>query len=265
MFGRSPALASWRTFVIGGKLPNIGIDAQGDRLERISREQGQGEDEIPPPVQEREYRDRDDGRAAHRQDDADEHLPLRSAVDPRSLEHILGQAQHERAQHQDAERDRIARVGQDQAGVGIQQMQLVVQDEQRVGDHDRRQDLRDEQPADQQAGDPEPVPGQRVRGRQRDRQREDRGAEPDDQAGQHVAALDGQHGRVVGQCPARREEVVVRRGDKLAVRLERSDDHRVQREQQDDEGGQRGDAGERLSEITSHAVSPRSDSRLSQM
>ncbi len=114
---------------------DVVVDAEGDRLERAPVQQGEREYEVTPAVQEREKRDGDDGRPAHRQDDPDERAPFGGAVHPGGLQDVGRQAEHERAHDQDAERHRVARVGQDQARVGVQQVELVVDDEQTVSDH----------------------------------------------------------------------------------------------------------------------------------
>ncbi len=98
-------------------------------------------------------------------------------------------------------------------------------------------------------------------GRQRDGQGEDRGGDADDQAGQDVAALGRDDVPVVGQRRGGREEVVVR-AQQLGVVLERADDDRVDREQQDRQRDQRGDSGQPRREFPLPAhVSPASVNR----
>ena len=97
--------------------------------------------------------------------------------------------------------------------------------------------------ADDDHRDPEPVPGQRVRGGHRDGQRQQGGEDADDQRADDVAALG--IGRPCCSWRRRRgrQEVVVR-AQQLAVVLQGPDDHRVQREQQDDQGDERAERGQ---------------------
>ena len=218
---------------------------------RVKSGQERGEEIFVPAENERQDEGRDHARQRDRKDDAEERAPGRAAVHQRRLLHLRRDCVKLVAHHPDDDRQDHERVDEDESDAGVEQRQLLVENEKRQREDDRRQnELRDEEErevlvaprAELVIETAEPVGGERA-----DDNREGGGADRADDAvdellQEFIPHVRGRKDRVGGKperlpsFPGRREidpwdEVAL---DDVAPELHRCGECPVDREKRDE-------------------------------
>ena len=131
---------------------------------RLAAAEDQRERELVPREDEHEDRRRDDARAHQRQDHLLEHLPRPVAVRVAGGLQIARDLPDEDAQHPDVEREVERHVGDDQPGLRLEQVELLVDQEERDDHRHRRRHPRGEDEHHHVVAPAHLQPRERVRG-----------------------------------------------------------------------------------------------------
>ena len=227
---------------------NVPLDQFGDDADRhglVLRRRNESEriNEFVPRQRESEDARRNQPGHCERQDDLDQDLPARGAVDQRTFLQFVRDRAEVAHQQPGAERNQESRVSQDQRPLGIEDPELEHHGRQRNEQDRRRHQVRQK---DCEAGlprAPEPQPLDRVGGEHARGERQESGDHRNDNGVPHPRRIRGFEEQFLEMVERRilyPEWVAVGR-QQFRVRLERGQAHPVEREQQDEQKNQQRD------------------------